>query len=63
MNASWNHSDPPQLVLYKQAVAYYDLAVGYGMVSQPEPDPRDTELVLWRKITNYTAAMAGRIPL
>jgi hypothetical protein len=63
MNSGWNHSDPPSLVLYKQAKVYYDLALGFGMVSQPAPLPTDTELVLWRKITNYTATMAGRIPL
>lgn len=63
MNASWNYADPPILVLFKQAQVYYTLAVEFGMVSQPEPNPQDTELILWRKITNYTATMAGRIPL
>lgn len=61
MNSDWNFSDPPSLVLFKQAQAYYDIALGYGMASQPAPNPLDVELVLWRKITNYTAFMAGRI--
>lgn len=61
MNDSWNYADPPQLLLFKQAQQYYNIATDFGMASQPAPNPLDAELILWRKITNYTAFMAGRI--
>ena len=55
----WTWSDPPSLVLFKEAQEYYAWGVAQGMTSQPAPDPRDTELVLMRKIVNYTAFLAG----
>lgn len=61
MQANWIFSDPPQLVLFKQAAAYYSWGTSRGMASQPAPNPQDTELVLMRKIVNYTAFIAGAI--